>query len=123
MKSAPLYVVLYLILMIPSYFMPLLGSNSLGMMSLSAGFGVLLSNPMFLIHAGSILALIALAYFRGAATARGWLVMFPIIALVFDFVPVLSSIPFVVTVMHLCAVIIGAISATTAPKEASHAST
>lgn len=108
MKSAPVYILFYLLVMIPTYLMPLLGSNSTAFLALSAGFNAWLQNPMFLVHIGALLLLIGLAYSRGKATGRSWLVVFPVIALVFDFVPVLSSIPFVVTAMHLCALIIGA---------------
>jgi hypothetical protein len=41
-----------------------------------------------------------------------WLVIFPILAAVFDLFPGLSAIPLIPTVMHLLAIILGVVGAT-----------
>ena len=62
---------------------------------------------MTLPHLGSMLVLIAITWFRGNLVDKKWLVVFPILATVFDFVPTLNFIPLVPTVMHLLAIIMG----------------
>lgn len=102
------FAVLYIIFMIPTYMLPYMGSNSslINASGVSSGIGI---NPLFWLHLLALAVLIALAWFRGANVAKVWLVIFPILALVFDLVPGLSSIPLVPTVMHLFAIILGVI--------------
>jgi len=56
-----------------------------------------------------MLILCFLCWIRGAYVAKTWLVIFPILALVFDFAPGLSLIPMIPTVMHLLAIILGVV--------------
>ena len=109
------FVGLYIIFMVPTYLLPYMGSNSsvLNASGISAGAGM---NPLFWLHLLALAVLVALAWFRGANVAKAWLVVFPILALVFDLVPGLSSIPLVPTVMHLFAIILGVISTNAAIK-------
>lgn len=109
------FVILYILFMLPTYYLPYLGSNSavLGALGAAAGAGV---NPAFWPHLGSLIILIVLAWFRGALVDKKWLIIFPILASVFDLVPGLSTIPLVPTVMHLLAIILGVVGAkSTAP--------
>lgn len=104
--NAPVFVVSYLIFMLPTYFLPYLGSNSaiVGALGAAAGVGV---NPATWFHLAAMLVLCFLCWVRGANIGKGWLLIFPILAVVFDFVPGFSSIPLVPTVMHLLAIILG----------------
>jgi hypothetical protein len=102
------YFVLYVLLMLPTYFLPYLGSNSvvLGTASVAVGRGVYLP---FLLHLGFLSALVGLALIRGIRVRRQWLTVFPALALVFDLTPGLNWIPMIPTTMHLLAMIIGVI--------------
>lgn len=108
--NGPLYVLLYLVFMIPTYILPYWGSNSaiLNAGSSAAGLGL---NPGFWLHLVVLSVLCALAWLRGAYVGKQWLVTFPFVAMAFDLVPGLNFVPFVPTVMHLCAIIVGVSSA------------
>ena len=64
-------------------------------------------DPAFWWHLVLLLILCVLAWARGASVGKTWLVVFPIIALVFDLVAGMNVVPFVPTIMHLCAIIVG----------------
>lgn len=109
MSNAFVFALLYILLLLPTYFLPFLGSNS----SLINGLGVASHaglNPFFFFHMAALLALCAIAFFRGGYLHKRWLVVFPILAGVFDLVPVLSSIPLVATVMHLVTIVVGVVA-------------
>ncbi len=112
------FVSFYLAFMIPTYLLPYVGSNSavLNAAGASSGLGM---NPAFWLHLLSLLVLLALAWFRGGNIDKKWLLIFPVIALVFDFVPGLSSIPLVPTVMHILTLILGVIITTEPVKSSS----
>ena len=110
--NAVVFVALYLVLMIPTYYLPYLGSNSAVMGAViiaEVGF-----NPYFWLHLAALLALVVITWFRGVLIDKKWLLIFPLLATVFDLAPVLSAIPLVPTVMHLLAIILG-VSLKTAP--------
>ena len=109
--NAPVFVIAYIIFMLPTYYLPYVGSNSavIGALGAAAGAGV---NPAFWIHIGAMLVLCFLCWVRGAYVGKSWLIVFPILAIVFDFVPGLSAIPLIPTVMHLLAIILGVAGAT-----------
>ena len=104
--NAPTYVVLYLLFMVPTYLLPYIGSNSVALNASGQAAGIGFS-PAFWLHLTMLLILCVLAWARGTYVAKTWLVVFPIIALVFDLVAGLNLVPFVPTVMHLCAIIVG----------------
>lgn len=106
------FVILYILFMLPTYYLPYLGSNSaiLGALGAAAGAGV---NPAFWPHLGSLIVLIVVAWFRGALIDKKWLIIFPILATVFDLTPGINNIPLVPTVMHLLAIILGVVGAKT----------
>jgi hypothetical protein len=110
LANAPVFVILYILFMLPTYYFPYLGSNSsaLNAMGAAAGAGL---NPAFYWHLIALLLLIGITWARGAYMGKKWLVIFPILAAVFDLVPGLSMIPLVPTVMHLLAIILGVIGA------------
>lgn len=111
--NTAVFVILYIVLMIPTYLLPYLGSNSsvINTTGLAAGAGM---NPAFWFHIAALLVLVVLAWFRGSNVGKAWLVVFPVMALVFDLIPVLSSIPMVPTIMHLLAIILGVVGASKA---------
>ena len=103
------YFVLYILLVIPTYFLPYLGSNSaVGIASVAATRGI---SPLFVLHFAFLTSLVVLAWMRGAQIRRKWLTVFPGLALVFDLTPGLNWIPIIPTTMHLLAIIIGAVPA------------
>jgi len=101
------FVILYVIFMLPTYYLPYLGSNSavIGALGATAEAGI---NPAFWPHLGALIILIIIMWFRSVLVDAKWLVLFPILATIFDLAPALSSIPFIPTVMHLLAIIFGA---------------
>ena len=122
------FVLLYILFMLPTYYLPYVGSNSavigaLGQAGAAASDANPLAgvNPAFWLHLGSLIVLMVLAWFRGAVIAKKWLIIFPILAAIFDLVPGLNLIPLVPTVMHLLAIILGV--AATAPVAAQQQST
>lgn len=102
------FALLYILFMIPTYILPFFGSNSTGLNAIAGAAGVL--SPLFLLHLGFLAALVLGAWFRGCLVQKRWLTIFPLLAMVFDLVPVLNSIPFVPTLMHLLTIIIGVMS-------------
>lgn len=108
--NAPVFVVAYIIFMLPTYFLPYAGSNSsvVGTIGVAAGAGL---SPAFWMHLASLVVLVFLCWIRGEYVTKKWLIIFPILAIVFDFVPGLSLIPFIPTLMHLLAMILGVVGA------------
>lgn len=106
--NAPVFVVAYVLFMLPTYYLPYAGSNSavVGTVVAAAGGGI---NPAFWLHLGALLVLCFLCWVRGAYVAKGWLVVFPILATVFDLAPGINIIPLIPTVMHLLAIILGVV--------------
>lgn len=104
------FVLVYILGMIPTYILPYVGSNSSVGYAASAAVGGG-SSPAFLAHLGCLLLLITITWFRGSFINKRWLIIFPVLAAAFDLIPGLSSIPFVPTVMHLLAVILGVVGA------------
>jgi len=108
------FVLLYILFMLPTYYLPYVGSNSavlgaLGQAGAAASDAnpLLGINPAFWLHLGSLVVLTILAWFRGAAIGKVWLVIFPILAAIFDLSPGINLIPLIPTVMHLLAIILG----------------
>jgi len=70
-----------------------------------------------LLHLACLAILIILTWFRSTFVGKNWLVVLPFIAAAFDFIPGLSLIPLVPTVMHLLAVILGVSSTPTVSED------
>ncbi len=115
--NTAVFVVLYLLFMLPTYFLPYFGSNSaligtLGQIGAAAGdvnplMGI---NPAFWPHLISLIVLVMASWFRGGVVDKKWLITFPILAAVFDLLPVLNSIPLIPTVMHILTIAFGVAS-------------
>ena len=105
----------YLACMIPTYVLPYFGSNSVAARlaaSVVAAAAGASSQPFFVpfyLHLFCLVALCVLTYLRGKIVDKMWLLVFPFLALVFDLMPVLTWIPLVPTVMHLLAIVLGAV--------------
>ncbi len=108
MKNTAIFIISYVVFMIPTYILPYFGSNSAVVSAVAAKAHFI--NPAMIIHLAFLAGLIILARLRGKAIDKQWLITFPILATVFDFVPFLSWIPLVPTVMHLLAIILGVIT-------------
>ena len=111
--NAPTYAVLYLLFMVPTYLLPYVGSNSAALNAYGKSVGIGF-NPAFWWHLVLLLVLCVLAWARGTYVAKTWLIVFPIIASAFDLIAGLNLVPFVPTIMHLCAIIVGVSSQKTA---------
>jgi len=109
--NAPVFVIAYVLFILPTYYLPYVGSNSSILHGIDAAAGGKNLNFAFWLHMGCMLILCFLCWVRGAYVGKGWLIIFPILAIVFDFVPGLSAIPLVPTVMHLLAIILGVVGA------------
>lgn len=106
-KGAVGFVVGYLVLMVPTYVLPYLGSNSamVGAIGAMIGRGF---TPQFWLHSWCLVMLVLVTSIRARNIGKGWLMIFPVTAGFFDLVPGLSLIPLVPTVMHLLALVLGA---------------
>lgn len=104
-KSAA-YVVLYILLMVPTYILPYFGSNSLllNTVGMVFGFG---PSPQWWAHVWFIVALVVMSWCRSEYCTHRWLPIFPVLAGVFDMTPVLNQIPLIPTIMNLFGIIFG----------------
>lgn len=100
------FVIGYVILMIPTYVLPWLGSNSAVMNVVGAAIGHGMT-PQWWAHAWCLVMLILLTWARGDFIGKKYLPVFPFLAAVFDLTPGLSMIPLIPTVLHLVAIILG----------------
>lgn len=110
------FLISYLVLMIPTYLLPYAGSNSSIINGMAALFGRG-PTPQWWIHFWCLFMLILLGHVRGRLVGKPYLLVFPILALVFDLTPGLSAIPLVPTVMHLLCLILGAMGTTPVANE------
>ena len=101
------FLVGYLVFMIATYLLPYGGSNSAMTQGLAAAAGATGIGFLFILHLISLVVLCVLTWIRGSITDRSWIVVFPIIASIFDMVPGLSWIPLVPTAMHVCSLVMG----------------
>lgn len=106
-----MFVIAYVLFMLPTYFLPYAGSNSAIMHGMGTAVGTTNLNGYFWLHLTALFVLCFLCWVHGAYVGKGWLIIFPILAIVFDFVPGLGSIPMIPTVMHLLAIVLGVVGA------------
>jgi zinc-ribbon domain len=100
------FFITYFITLVPTYILPYLGSNSMVVNGVGADVG---GFPLqFWWHFSAYGLLIFLAYVRGVRIARGWLVTFPILAMIFDLMPGLNFIPFVPSIFNFVVLYVGA---------------
>jgi FHA domain len=102
------FLVGYILVMLPTYALPWLGSTSLLLRAAAEASGQ--HNPfpwLFLAHALAWGVLCALAYVRGRRIGHDWLPVFPVIGGVFDLVPGLNWLPLVPTILNICCMVLG----------------
>lgn len=104
--STIVFVLAYLALMVPTYVLPYLGSNStiFNGVAVGTGFGM---TPMWWAHVWCLAMLVVIAWLRGARIGKGFLPFLSLAAGLFDLTPVLSVIPFVPTVFHVITLALG----------------
>lgn len=112
--NAVSFVILYLIFMCPTYILPYLGSNSAILGGAATALDGHVFTPATWIHLGSLLSLVVITWIRGSLSDKKWLIIFPVLAAAFDFLPMLNMIPLVPTIMHLLAMIVGVIGSKSA---------
>jgi len=100
------FVLAYLFFMLLTYYLPVLGSNSSVAAVIHAAAESV--NKPFWAHLFSLGMLVAIAWYRGRVIGKTWIMIFPIIATVFDLAPLLNWIPLIPTFMHVAALIMGA---------------
>jgi uncharacterized membrane protein (GlpM family) len=100
------FFIAYAVTLIPTYVLPYFGSNSLLVNGIASDIGGM--PVQFWWHISCYAVLIFLAFIRGARISRLWLATFPVIAAIFDLLPVINNIPLVPTVFNAAALYIGA---------------
>lgn len=96
----------YIALLIPTYVLPYFGSNSTLLNAASAATG-LGPTPMWWMHAWCLAMLIIVAWGRGVRVEKRFLPVLSFIAALFDLTPVLNSIPFAPTILHIVVLVLG----------------
>jgi hypothetical protein len=104
-----MFVAVYLLLMLPTYVLPYMGSNASLLKSMERVVATqqVLSRVPFYLHLGFLFALVLITYVRGQKIDKKWIVIFPVLATFFDLTPGLNLIPLIPTIMHILAVIFG----------------
>ena len=104
------FVATYIALMLLTYYLPSLGSKSLVVQSLDGANLTYSTVPLFplFLHISAMLGLLWVSLARGILISERWLVLLPLVAFAFDFIPKLSAIPIVPSIYHLLAIVIGA---------------
>lgn len=108
LDNSAIFIVSYIIFMLPTYFLPYLRNNA---SAVEAGFSNDL-NWSFLIYLFSMIVLCSICWIRGGIIGKQWLVVLPIIAFAFEFISKLSVVPYVPTMYHGLAIVVGAASTT-----------
>lgn len=105
-RNTAVFVVAYLLFMLPTYILPYFGSNSTVLHAFSAAMGLGFS-PQWWAHVWSLVMLAMITWVRGRWIGKNYLPIFPVLAGVFDMFPILSAIPLVPTVFHVVTLIVG----------------
>lgn len=105
-RNSLVFVIGYVIFMIPTYLLPWLGSNSSVLNAVGAAIGHGMT-PLWWAHAWCLVMLILMAWIRGDVIGKKYLPVFSFMAAVFDLTPGLSMIPLIPTALHLAAIIMG----------------
>jgi hypothetical protein len=107
MQNTAVFVIAYLLCMLPTYYLPWMGSNSSAVQGFSSALGGRLSALLWL-HISFLVGLMAITFCRAPYIGKLWLPTLPAVAMFFDLVPGMSSIPLVPTVLHIMALFCGA---------------
>lgn len=107
--NSAIFVGAYVVLMALTYYLSNLGSTTLVTQTLD-GTGLADSSVSLItlfLHICAMLGILWVSFVRGVMISERWLVLLPIVAFAFDFIPKLSSIPIVPSIYHLLAIVIG----------------
>lgn len=96
-QKTPIFLLTYALLMSATYVLPYFGSNSILALGLTGGLTIFWT----VVHVSILIALMVISYQRGQYLNKSWLWCLPLVAALFDIIPVLSSIPFVPTLFHI----------------------
>lgn len=105
-RNTTVYLVAYILFMLPTYILPHFGSNSSIVNALSMGMGLGFSPPWWA-HVWFLVMLTMIAWVRGRWIGKNYLLIFPVLAGIFDMFPVLNWIPFAPTVFHVVTLFVG----------------
>lgn len=106
LTSGVVYVLVYLVLAVPTYVLPYFGSNSsvLNVAGAALGAGAL---PQFWFHLTALYLIVVVVWMRGGHIGKPWLTIFPVLAGIFDMVPGFSVLPLLPTTFHVLALVMG----------------
>ncbi|WP_027188362.1 hypothetical protein [Desulfovibrio cuneatus] len=99
------FFLLYMLFLLPTYMLPYLGStSSLSILSAAASGNM---NPILALHFTCMVGLVVTTGLRGYAIKHLWLLIFPLLAMAFEFIPLINWIPLVPTVLHAITLFLG----------------
>jgi len=110
LDNAAVFVTTYIIFMLPTYFLPYLRTSSSALYGLEEA-GANVFNFAFFIHLASMIVLCWICLVRGAIVGKNWLFILPMVAFAFEFISKLSVIPYIPSMYHVLAIVVGATSA------------
>lgn len=105
-RNTLVFVIGYVILLIPTYLLPWLGSNSAVLNAVGAAIGHGMT-PQWWAHAWCLVMLVLMTWVRGDFVGKKYLPVLTFLAAVFDLTPGLSMVPLAPTALHLAAIILG----------------
>ncbi len=113
MKHESVFMVVYLLFLIPTYILPYFGSNSIFGTLVGGAIGGLggIFPPQWWAHMFFLASLVVIAWSRGRLLVdKGYLPILAGLAMIFDMAPVLRSIPLVPTALHVTTLVLGLIN-------------
>ena len=108
LEKTMVFIGLYIVFMIPTYYLPKMGSTGNYEVSTINGTESLFVPEYAFLHFIIMLILVIIVFYRAKFINKKWLISLPIIALIFDVVPVFNMIPFITTIMHVLTLALGA---------------
>lgn len=106
LKNRVHFVAAYILAIVPTYFLPFLGSNS-GFVSAIASTTGLGQFYTFWAHVGFLCLAFVLAWFRGVYVGKAWIAIFPFLASIFDMVPGLNWFFLLPSIFHVITLVTG----------------
>jgi signal transduction histidine kinase len=111
LNNAAIFVMTYIVFMLPTYFLPYLRTSSSAFYGFEDAASANAFNYPFFIHLACMIILCWICYVRGAMIGKSWLFFLPMVAFAFEFISKLSAIPYVPSMYHVLAIVVGATSA------------
>lgn len=109
LDNAAVFAITYVVLVLPTYLLPYMRVDSSAPYHVDNVGADALSFP-FLIHLVSMITLCSICWVRGTIVDKKWLVALPMIAFAFEFIAKLTVIPYVPSMYHVLAIIVGVAS-------------